>query len=79
MQGLKQGIKTVKEYTKKFHRVLIRNGHSEVTKEKVARYKNRLRSSIQEEMELVRVVMMEYAYQIELKIEERLKNRFENK
>lgn len=43
MQGLKQGTKMVKEYIEEFHRILIRMGHVEETKEKVARYINGLR------------------------------------
>jgi len=79
MQSLKQGSKIIKEYTKEFQKNLIRTGHLEITKENVTRYINRLRSSIQEETAVVRVVTMEYAYQITLKIEKRMNNRFENK
>lgn len=50
-----------------------------MTKEKVARYVSGLRSSIQEEMTLIRVLTMEDSYQIALKIEERLNKKFENK
>lgn len=31
MQGLKQGAKTVKEYTEEFHRILISTKHAEAT------------------------------------------------
>lgn len=66
----------MKEYTKEFHKILIRTRHLEVTKEKIARYINGLRSRVQEEIEIVRVVTMEDAYQITLNIEERLNKMF---
>lgn len=50
-------------------------GHAKETKENVARYINGLRLSIQEEMTLVRVYIMEDAYQIALKIAERMNKR----
>ena len=50
MQGLKQVGKSVQEYTEEFYRVLIRIGHAEADKEKVARYINGLRPSIQDEL-----------------------------
>ena len=46
MQGLKQAGKFVQEYTEEFYRVLIRIGHAEVDKEKVAYYLNGLRAGI---------------------------------
>ena len=36
LQGLKQGRKSVKEYTKDFHKIIIRTGHTKANKEKVA-------------------------------------------
>ena len=53
MQGLKQAGKSVQEYIEEFYQVLIRTGHAEADKEKVARYINGLRPSIQEELSLV--------------------------
>ena len=38
MQGLKQAGKSVQEYTKDFYQLLIREGHAEENKEKVAHY-----------------------------------------
>jgi hypothetical protein len=49
MQGLKQGNRNIKEYTEEFHKILIKTRYSEENKEKIARYMNGLRSSIQEE------------------------------
>ena len=62
MQGLKQAGKSIQEYTKEFYRVLIRTGHAEVDKEKVAHYINGLRLSIQEELNLVWITSIEEAY-----------------
>jgi hypothetical protein len=42
LQGLKQGSRSVKEYTEDFHKIIIRTGHKEAKKEKVARYLNGL-------------------------------------
>lgn len=53
MQGLKQVGKFVQEYTEEFYQVLIKIDHAEADKEKVARYINGLRSSIQEELSVV--------------------------
>ena len=54
MQGLKQVGRFVQEYTKEFYEVLIRTRHTKVDKEKVTRYLNGLRPSIQEKLCLVR-------------------------
>jgi len=40
LQNLRQKNKSVKEYTEEFHKMIIRNRHSEASKEKVARYIN---------------------------------------
>jgi hypothetical protein len=42
LQGLRQGNRSVKEYIEDFHKVIIRIGHIEANKEKVARYLNGL-------------------------------------
>src|SRR5271156_4454510 len=77
MQGLKQVGKSVQEYTEEFYRILIRTGHAEADKEKVACYLNGLRLSIQEELNLVRMNSIEEAYQFALKVEEKLNKKFE--
>ena len=46
MQGLTQAGKSVQEYIEEFYRLLIRAGHAEANKEKVARYLSGLRPSI---------------------------------
>ena len=50
MKGLQQVGKSIQDYTKEFYRVLIRTGHAEADKEKVAHYLNGLRPSIQDEL-----------------------------
>ena len=79
MQGLKQAGKSVQEYTEEFYQVLIRTGHAEADKEKVARYINGLRPSIQEELSLVRIMSIEEAYQFALKVEEKLNKKYDHK
>eukprot|EP00253_Pinus_taeda_P021693 PITA_21693 len=63
---------TVKEYTKEFYKVSIRVGEAQDTDEKVARYMNGLRMDIQDEISLLSPKMVEEAYQISLKAEEKL-------
>ena len=71
MQGLKQEGKSIQQYTEEFYLVLIRTGHAEANKEKVAHYINGLRPSIQEELSLVIIISVEEAYQFALKVEEK--------
>ena len=79
MQGLKQVRIFFQEYTKEFYQVLIRTGHAEADKKKVARYLNGLRPSIQDELSLVRMNSIEETYQFSLRVEEKLSKRFDNK
>jgi hypothetical protein len=79
MQVLKQVVKSVKEYTEEFYRVLIRIGYFEANKEKFPCYINGLKPSIQEDLSLVRMSTIEDAYQFSLKVEENLNIKFENK
>ena len=62
-----------------FNRVLIRIGHVEADKEKVSRYINGLRPSIQEELSLVQIMSIEEAYQFALKVEKKLNKKYDNK
>lgn len=79
LQGLKKGSKSMKEYTEEFYKIIIKIGHVEANKEKVAHYLKRLRPSIQEELSLVKMVNIEEAYRFSLKVEEKLNKRFEGK
>ena len=53
--------KFVQEYTEEFYQVLIRTGHVEADKEKVAYYINGLRPSIQEELSFVHITSIKEA------------------
>jgi hypothetical protein len=75
MQNLRQKLMTVKEYTEEFYRINIRAGHRESDDEKVVRYMNGLRYEIQDEINMATIRMMEDAYQIALKDEEKLSHK----
>jgi hypothetical protein len=62
----------VKEYTKEFYRLNIREGHRKSDEEKVSRYINGLRYEIQEEINMMTIRTVEDAYQSTLKAEEKL-------
>jgi hypothetical protein len=72
MQNLRQKLMTVKEYTKEFYKLNIKVGHRESDDEKSSRYLNGLRYDIQDEMSMVTIRMVEYAYQMALKAEEKM-------
>jgi hypothetical protein len=75
MQNLRQKLMTVKEYTEEFYRLNIRAGHRESNDEKVARYMNGLRYKIQDEMSMMTIRTVEDAYQMALKVEEKLSRK----
>eukprot|EP00253_Pinus_taeda_P036723 PITA_36723 len=62
----------MKEYTKEFYKVSIRDGEAHDTDEKVARYMNGLKMDIQYEISLLPPKKVEEAYQIALKAKEKL-------
>jgi hypothetical protein len=66
---------TVKEYTKEFYKLNISIGHWEIHNEKVSRYMNGLRYDIQDEMSMVTIRTVEDAYQMALKVEEKLSRK----
>jgi uncharacterized protein YjbK len=72
MQNLRQKGMTVKEYTEEFYKINIRAGHRESDDEKVTRYMNGLRYDIQYEMSMMTIRNVEDAYQMALKVEEKL-------
>jgi uncharacterized protein YjbK len=63
---------TVKEYTEEFYKLNIRTRQREKDDEKVSRYINGLRYEIQDEISMMTMRTMEDAYQIALKVEEKL-------
>jgi uncharacterized protein YjbK len=75
MQNLRQNLMTMKEYTEEFYRLNIRAGHRESDDENFSRYMNGLRYDIQDEMSMVTIRTVEYAYQMALKAEEKLSRK----
>ena len=69
---------TIKEYTKEFYKLNIRNGQREKDEEKVVRYINGLRYEIQDEISMMSVMTMEDDYQFTLKEEEKLAKKKTN-
>ena len=63
---------SVKEYTEEFYNINIRAGHRESNDEKVSRYMNGLQYDIQDEMSMITIQIVEDAYQMALKAEEKL-------
>jgi hypothetical protein len=63
---------TVKEYTEEFYKLNIKTGQREKDEEKVFRYINGLRYEIQDEISMMSVRTVQYAYHFALKAEEKL-------
>jgi hypothetical protein len=66
---------TVKEYTKEFYKLNIREGHRESDDENFSRYMNGLRYDIQDDMSMTTIRTVEDAYQMALKAEEKLSRK----
>lgn len=66
---------SVKDYTGEFYKLVIWFGHSEEDMEKVARYLNGLKYSLWDELSLVSPIILEEAYQLTLKVEEKLQRK----
>ena len=62
MQNLRQKLMSVKEYTKEFYKINIREGHWENDDEKTVKYMNGLWYDIQDEMIMMTIWSVEYAY-----------------
>jgi hypothetical protein len=75
MQNLRQKLMSLKEYTEEFYKLNIRAGHRESDDEKVSRYMDGLRYDIQDEMSMMIIRSVEYAYQMALKAEEKLSRK----
>jgi hypothetical protein len=63
---------TVKEYIEEIYRLNIRTGQRERDEERFTRYINGLRYEIQNELSMMSVRTVEYAYYLALKAEEKL-------
>jgi hypothetical protein len=72
MQNLRQKLMSVKEYTKEFYKINIKVGHQESDDENVSRYMNGLRYDIQNEMSMMTIWIVEDAYHMALKAEEKM-------
>lgn len=70
---LRQGNSSVEEFTNKFHELSIRSRVFETGRQTIARYKAGLREDIKKEL-IVRLVRVEEAYQLALKVEQQLRN-----
>jgi hypothetical protein len=75
IQNLRQKLMIVKEYMEEFYQLNIRVGHQESDDEKVVRYMNGLRYDIQDEMSMETIQMVEDAYQMALKAEEKMSHK----
>eukprot|EP00253_Pinus_taeda_P024796 PITA_24796 len=72
MQNLRQRSMIVKECTEEFYIVSTRAGETQDADEKVARYVNGLRMEIQDEISTLSPKIVEEAYQMALRAEEKL-------
>ena len=75
MKNLRHKLMTVKEYTEEFYKLNIRAGHRESDDEKVSRYMNALRYDIQDKMRMTTIRRVEDAYQMVLKVEEKISRK----
>lgn len=69
----------VKEYTKEFYKLSIRLGHMEDDTNKVARYLNWLKYSLQDELILTSPKIFEECYHLALKAQEKFNRKNEKK
>jgi hypothetical protein len=75
MQNLRQKLMMMKEYTEEFYKLNIQAGHRESDDEKVSRYLNGLRYDIQDELSMMTIGIVEDAYHMALKVEEKLSRK----
>lgn len=72
VQNLRQREKTVKEYTREFHRLSLRSNLAESENQRVTQYLNGLQTGIQDQVSLQRPYKMSDAYQLALIVEAQL-------
>ncbi|XP_059067541.1 uncharacterized protein LOC131858345 [Cryptomeria japonica] len=77
LQNLKQKDLDVSSYTQEFHNLTLKAKMFETEKQKLARYINGLKYSIQDELTLVSVESVHKCFQLALKIKEKQKRRGE--
>jgi hypothetical protein len=67
---LRQGTSTVEDYTNKFHELSIRSHISKTERQTITRYRAGLREDIRKDLLTVRLVSVEEAYQLALRMEQ---------
>ncbi|XP_059068990.1 uncharacterized protein LOC131859364 [Cryptomeria japonica] len=77
LQNLKQKEMDVMTYIEEFHKLSLRVGHHEDEVEKIARYVNGLRHSIQDELSLTTPRSAEECFQLATRAKEKIKRRQE--
>lgn len=78
-QNLRQKERTVSEYTDKFFKLTIQSERVEAEEETVARYINRLSYAIQDKLVVQHVTSVDEAYQLALRVEEKLNRRLKKR
>ena len=74
MLQLRQGSLTVDQYTDRFHELTVRSRIAETDQQTLARYRNGLCGELYKEMLIARLIAVEEAYQLALRIEKQLGN-----
>jgi hypothetical protein len=72
MLQLRQGTLTVEQYTDKFHELTVRSKIIETDQQTLARYRNGLHGELYKEMLIARLITVEEAYQLALRIEKQI-------
>lgn len=69
----RQGNTTVDDYTHRFHELSIRSQVSETERQTIVRFKTGLRDDIKRELLTMRLVSLDEAYQLALRVEQQLR------
>lgn len=72
MLQLRQGILTVDQYTDRFHELTVRSKVVENEQQTLARYRTGLRNELRKEMLIARILNVDEAYQLALRVEKQL-------
>lgn len=79
MQNMRQKYMTIKDYIDEFYNLDIRSRHVDDEVEKVSRYLNGLRTSIQDEINFMKMENVEEQYLYALRVEEILAKKDEHR
>ncbi|KAG6778073.1 hypothetical protein POTOM_017918 [Populus tomentosa] len=74
MLQLRQGSSTVDQYTDRFHELTTRSRIVETDQQTLARYRNGLRGDLYKEMLIARLINVNEAYQLALRLEKQLQS-----